>query len=286
MPDKRRLAYLIVFLDSYSRLITHGEFFFEENVLNLEQTLKKAIQKHGIPETLYVDNGAIYASQHLKSICGHLNTRLIHATAYRPQGKGKVERLFLYVDRSFKPEAYLLINQGKLTTLEDLNQHFWAWLEKAYHTRVHGTTKQTPRVRFAQCEKELRFLDPVQLDRQFLWEETRKADATACISLQGNSYEVDLSLAKKTVLLRYNPQDLSRLEVWHEGVQYPDALPLNLSRPRHKALPDLSEEPSAPATGLNFLEAAKAALAKEQAEEVRNSLSFVKLSQDSSGGTK
>ncbi|PKM80593.1 MAG: integrase [Firmicutes bacterium HGW-Firmicutes-14] len=172
-PNKRRLAYLIIFLDDYSRLVTHGEFFFEENILSLEQVFKKAILKHGIPEKLYVDNGAIYSSRHLQGICARLKTHLIHAKPYRPQGKGKVERFFHYVDRSFKPEAYLLIEQGKLTTLDDLNQFFWAWLEKAYQTRVHGTTKEKPRIRFARCDKELRYLDPVLLDKYFLWEETR-----------------------------------------------------------------------------------------------------------------
>ena len=271
LPNKRRLAYLIVFLDDYSRIITHGEFFFEENVLSLEQVFKKAILKHGIPEKLYVDNGAIYTSRHLQGICARLKTHLIHAKPYRPQGKGKVERFFHYVDRSFKPEAYLLIEQGKLTTLEDLNQFFWAWLEKAYQTRVHGTTKEKPRVRFAQCTKKLRYLDPGLLDKYFLWEETRKVDGTGCVSLQGNFYEVDLRLVRKKVALRFAPQDLSRLEVWFDGVQYPDALPLNMTRHRHKALPELEEQPGQP-TGLNFLEATKAALVKEQADNLRNSL--------------
>jgi hypothetical protein len=66
------------------------------------------------------------------------------------------------------------------------------------------------------------------------------------------------------------------LEVWFDGEQYPDALPLNMTRHRHKALPELEEQPSQP-TGLNFLEATKAALAKEQADSLRNSLSFAKL---------
>ncbi|MFZ5639176.1 MAG: hypothetical protein ACOY4Q_00570 [Bacillota bacterium] len=85
----------------------------------------------------------------------------------------------------------------------------------------------------------------------------------------------DLRLVKKKVALRFDPQDLSRLEVWFEGQQYPDALPLNMTRHRHKALPEL-EQPRE-STGLNFLEDTKAALAKEQAEGLRNSLSFAKL---------
>ena len=276
LPNKRRLAYLIVFLDDFSRLITHGEFFFEENVLSLEQTLKKAILKHGIPEKIYVDNGSIYASQHLQGICARLNTHLVHAVPYRPQGKGKVERMFHYVDRSFKPEAYLLIDQGKLTTLEQLNEYFWAWLEKAYQMRIHGTTKEKPRVRFNDHAKDLRFIDPSLIDHYFLWEEHRTADTTGCISLQGNLYELDLSLAKKRVMLRFDPKDLSRLEVWFEQTQYPDALPLKMTRHRHKAIPVLEEVPSEP-TGLNFLEASKSALASEQAITLQNTLTFAKL---------
>lgn len=277
LPNKRRLAYLIAFIDDYSRLITHGEFFFEENVLSLEQVFKKAILKHGIPEKLYVDNGAIYASNHLKSICARLETHLIHAKPYRPQGKGKIERFFNYVDRSFKPEAYLLIELGTLTTLDELNQYFWAWLEKAYQTRVHGTTKEKPRVRFASCSKELRYLDPTLLDHYFLWEETRKVDSTGCISLEGNQYEVDIKLVKKMVNLRFDPENLSRLEVWFDGEQYSDALPLNVTRQRHKSLPEPEEQPAVIPTGLNFLEATKASLVKEQAEKLRNSFSFSKL---------
>jgi len=276
LPNKRRLAYLIVFLDDYSRLITHGEFFFEENVLSLEQTFKKAILKYGIPEKLYVDNGAIYASRHLQTICARLKTHLIHAQPYRPQGKGKVERFFHYVDRSFKPEAYLLILEGKLTTLEVLNQYFWAWLDKAYLNRVHGTTKEKPRLRFVNSDKELRYLDPALVDKYFLWEELRTVDITGCVSLNGNLYEVDLALAKEKVSLRFDPYDLSRLEVWFNDEQYADALPLNMTRQRHKKLPELLEPP-APSTGLNFLEATKSAVTKEQAEALNQSLSFTEF---------
>jgi len=279
IPDKRRLAYLIVFIDTYSRMITHGEFFFEENVLSLEQTFKKAILKNGIPEQLHVDNGSIYASKHLQTICGRIKTHLVHAKPYRPQGKGKVEKFFSYVDRSFKPEAYLLIAQGKLTTLDELNDYFWSWLETAYQTRIHGTTKEKPRVRFANCPHELRFIEPHLIDKYFLWEETRTVDSSGCISLQGNTYEVESQLARKQITVRFDPCNLSSLEVWYEEQQYADAVPLQLNRPRHKALPELEEDPVEP-TGLNFLEAAKTALALEQAKDLRASMSYTKFMEE------
>jgi len=39
---------------------------------------KKAILKHGVPEMIYVDNGAIYSSHHFERICGRLGTELKH----------------------------------------------------------------------------------------------------------------------------------------------------------------------------------------------------------------
>ncbi len=53
---------LIAFIDDASRVVCHGEFFFEENVDTLVKALKAAFYKRGIPEQLYVDNGSIYCS--------------------------------------------------------------------------------------------------------------------------------------------------------------------------------------------------------------------------------
>lgn len=54
-PGKKKMAYLVVFLDDYSRYVVHGQFYFEERVPRLEDCLKKAILKAGIPEMIYVD---------------------------------------------------------------------------------------------------------------------------------------------------------------------------------------------------------------------------------------
>jgi putative transposase len=81
LPDpnkqgKKAMAYLVVFIDDFSRLCVHGQFYFEERVARLEDCLKKAILKHGVPEMIYVDNGAIYSSHHFERICGRLGTEL------------------------------------------------------------------------------------------------------------------------------------------------------------------------------------------------------------------
>ena len=43
VEGKHRQTYLIVFIDDASRLIVHGEFFFEDNALNMQKTFQKAI---------------------------------------------------------------------------------------------------------------------------------------------------------------------------------------------------------------------------------------------------
>ena len=62
---------------------------------------KQALLRRGIPQRLYVDNGANYRSQHLALVCAKLGIALIHARPYQPQGKGKQERWFRTVRAQF-----------------------------------------------------------------------------------------------------------------------------------------------------------------------------------------
>ncbi|MBS3949435.1 MAG: hypothetical protein KGZ53_02040 [Peptococcaceae bacterium] len=64
------------------------------------------------------------ASHHLERICGKLGIRLSHSRPFRPEGRGKIERLFRFVDTSFKHEAYLQIENGRLSTLSELNSGY------------------------------------------------------------------------------------------------------------------------------------------------------------------
>ena len=50
--------------------------------------LKKALLRRGLPQRLYVDNGAYYRSQHLVLVCARLDIATIHARPYHPAGKG------------------------------------------------------------------------------------------------------------------------------------------------------------------------------------------------------
>lgn len=258
-PNKKRQVYLIAFIDEFSRVITHAEMYLEENRPRLEDCLKKAILRYGVPHKLYCDNGSIYSSENLRRICGYLNIHLVHSTPYRPQGRGKIEKFFWYVDKSFKPEAYRLIEQGRVKTLAQVNEFFWAWLELAYHRKKHSTTRETPHKKFSGCEREIRRVDPLKLSEIFLWEERRQVDRAGSISLYGNRYEVDSELSGKKVLLRFDPYDLKQIQVFYEGKRFNDATLFEMARERHEVLdrPAKEQMEEQPNTGLTFLELAQ-----------------------------
>lgn len=242
-PKKRKKAILFAILDDYSRYIVHAQFYWDEKLPRMEDSLKKAILKCGIPSQFYCDNGAAFSSQHLVRICGKLGIQLSHSAPRRPAGRGKIERWFRFIDTSFKPEAYALIEQGKLTTLTELNAALAAWVDGYYHIREHGSTKQSPKARLAACKREMRRKTLAELTEIFLWEEQRTADKTGCVGLDGNTYEVDLELCRKRVLLRYDPFDLSVIQVWYEGKRYADATVVDLSRSYDRRV---KPEPTAP----------------------------------------
>src|SRR5215813_10463018 len=87
-------ARLIAFIDDASRVLCHGEFFFEENVDTLVRAIRAAFYKRGVPEQLLVDNGSIYSSQEITLICARVGCILRHTPVRDAAAKGKIERFF------------------------------------------------------------------------------------------------------------------------------------------------------------------------------------------------
>ena len=46
---------LFAIIDDFSRAIVHGEFYWDEKLPRLEDALKKAILRHGVPSQFYCD---------------------------------------------------------------------------------------------------------------------------------------------------------------------------------------------------------------------------------------
>ncbi|RJX27460.1 MAG: hypothetical protein C4554_04300 [Dethiobacter sp.] len=254
-PKKKIKLYLILWLDEKTRVITHGQLYTEEKTYALEDCLKKAIMKFGLPENVYCDNGSIYSSHHLQRICGRLGINLSHTRPYKPQGRGKLERLFLSVQNSFLPEMETMLRERNMSVGE-INEYFFIWVRQHYHEKVHSATKQKPMLSFEEDAYPLRQVDLATLVDAFLVEEQRTVDKTGIFRLQGAEYQAPLELARSRITVRYDPFSPGTVQVYRENQRYSDAYLLEVpEHVEHGAVKETVTEP--PQTGINYLELLK-----------------------------
>ena len=96
-----------------------------ENVQAFLPIFKNALIRRGLPQRLYVDNGANYRSRQLALVCARLGVVLVHARPYQPAGKGKIERFF----RTLRAGWLSHLDARDLDSLQTLNRSLWAWIE-------------------------------------------------------------------------------------------------------------------------------------------------------------
>ncbi|MFD3156692.1 DDE-type integrase/transposase/recombinase [Haloimpatiens sp. FM7330] len=237
-----KLVYLIGFIDDHSRRILHCQFYYDATLTRLEDCLKKAVIKFGAPSSLYVDNGKVYISDNFKLICAKLGIVLKYSTPYHPQGKGKIEVFWKYVQSSFVSE----IKEHKVTNIMELNDMFQGWLKTEYHDKIHSSLGKTPIKTWEfsiENGTKLRFFSPVQLDEIFLHYAERTVNKYGVISFEGNTYEIDNKLVGKKIGLRYNPFHLDYVHVYYLDKYFGIAKIIDLKTQKHKSVRKLEEDP-------------------------------------------
>jgi len=158
-----KMAYLIGIIDDHSRRDMHSEFYFDSTLPRLEDTLRKAVIKHGACDSLYVDNGKIFVSEQFKLICARLGIRIKFATPFNCAGKGKIERYWQTVQNSFLPE----VRKQPVKSLSELNDLYFAWKKAEYDDKIHSSIGMTPKERWdmsLNAGTKLKFFSPVELD--------------------------------------------------------------------------------------------------------------------------
>ena len=101
----------------------------------------------GMPRRVLYDNAKVVALEHTRTVvtfnaalldfAGRFGFRPQLCRPYRPQTKGKVERVIGYVK-----DAFLV---GRIfSDVDDMNAQVLAWLESEANTRVHATTGVVP----------------------------------------------------------------------------------------------------------------------------------------------
>lgn len=217
-PGRKRRTYLLAILDDATRKVTHAEFYDNQKLPVLEDAMKKAIQRHGSPKRIYVDNGKIFVSTWMKLACAKLNIKHINASPYNPEGKGKIERFNRTVEE-FLAE-YALQEAG---TLEGLNSLFRSWLSERYQHKAHGALNgKTPAEMFAEDATPLRFHSLETLRDAFLHEGERTVDKSGCLKIEGELYDAGTDYLRKKVTIRYDPFDREIVQLWYKGTRRGD----------------------------------------------------------------
>jgi putative transposase len=116
---------------------------------------------------------------------------------------------------------------------------------------VHAETGQMPIERFEHGGPH-RQASPDLLREAFRWSVTRKVTRTATVPLEGNSYAVDPALTGRRVELRYDPEDLTRIDVLLDGKPAGAATPFVTRRHVHRAVPQAARPDPVP-TGIDYL---------------------------------
>ena len=239
-------TYMVCFLDDCTRNVMHSEFYDTLDQSIVQDCFRKALLKHGAPDSVYFDNGRQFRTHWMKRACGKLGIRLLYARPYNPEGKGKQERYNQTVD-SFLREASLV----RPRTLERLNSLYDVWMQECYLNVPHSALGgKTPHECYQADPHELRLIDPDTIADAFLSCEKRKVDKGGCISFCGQKYEVDLGLSMiyRNVDVVYDPADISVLTIECEGFPPCSAKPLVISShsARRPSLPERFEkaEPS------------------------------------------
>ncbi len=196
-----RRVYLICFMDAYSRFIVGSKWVDSDSAWNNILVLRAVIEKYGVPEMFYTDNASFYkVIRHNKSIHQNhksndeyqttiqriildLGSVMVNHKPYEPQGKGRLERFFRFMQDRF-------IEEHTAKNLEELNKQFRVWV-KWYNTKhIIRTIECVPKDRFNPAGFKP-VTEDLDLEKAFSYQYTRKVDKYNSFSFEGFDYVLD-----------------------------------------------------------------------------------------------
>lgn len=216
-------TFLIAFIDDASRVITHGEFFYRDNTVNMVDAFRTALFKRGKPERLYFDNGSNYTSKEILQACLRLDIKLSHAPVRDGAAKGKIERFF----RGFRDR--FLTQHIEFISLDELNEKTHHWIENDYNSKHHTGIQMVPIDRFNLDLNRLKFLcDDEYSEEIFFVEENRKVSKTNVFSINSQQFECPVDLREKKIQVRFDRTRRNRFIIYFAQKRMGEASLLDL----------------------------------------------------------
>jgi putative transposase len=226
--------WLTIIMDDYSRVVAGYTLFLEapttlQTALALRQAMWRKQQAAwpvcGIPDVLYVDHGSDFTSTHLEQVAADLHFQLVFSSVGRPQGRGKVERLFGTLHTEWLAALPGSLRQGQPTTpprlsLSELDATVGDYFLGLYNNRPHHATGLVPIKAWLGQGWLPRMPNSLEeLDLLLVMVATSRMVRRDGVHFQGLRY-MDPTLAAyvgESVTIRYDPRDLAEIRVFHRN---------------------------------------------------------------------
>jgi transposase InsO family protein len=203
--------FLIAWIDNATKYICNAGFYFAQTESSAEDSLRLGIQKFGLPDSIYTDNGSPFRSTRLVQVCAKLGIRKMSTKPYSPASNGLAENFNKQIDKFISEAAF-----NKPASIAQYNDLLQIWIEEYYHKKPHsGLGGISPATAFGTDKRPLKFVSAEKLRDAFLHTEDRKVDKTGCISFEGCLYEVGIAYIGRTVQIRFDPTWTDELEILH-----------------------------------------------------------------------
>lgn len=183
----------------------------------------------GIPATFYTDHGSDFTSRHMEQVAADLKIRLVLSQPGKPRGRGKIERYMNTINQMCLPTmpGYApprgtkdRAGQARLS-LAELDAAIGAFIVGKYNHQPHSETGQAPQARWDACGFLPHLPDSLeQLDLLLLTvAQPRKVhpDGIHFLGLRFLDTTVLGDYVGESVIIRYDPRDVTEIRIFHDG---------------------------------------------------------------------
>lgn len=147
-------AYLIGFLDDYSRYLTALEIYRSQTAEQVLETYRRAVGAYGVPKEVLTDNGRQYTNwrgtTRFERELAKDRVRHIKSRPHHPMTLGKIERFWKTALEEF-------LQRGQFTSFADARERMAFWVQYYNHKRPHqGIGGLCPADRFFEIQQALK----------------------------------------------------------------------------------------------------------------------------------
>ena len=149
-----RAAYLIAFLDDYSRYVTGLELYRSQTADHVLEVYRTALGEYGVPKEVLTDNGRQYTNwrgtTRFEQELNKERVRHIRSAPHHPMTLGKVERFWKSIYGEF-------LSRAQFGSFEEARERIRLWVKYYNHKRPHqGIGGLCPADRFYEIQHALR----------------------------------------------------------------------------------------------------------------------------------